>query len=312
MKFNKKNSGNIILFSLLIILAAVLVIGIKKDSAEGLDNKDTSTQLSSVTNNKNTTNTDSNKTEKKNAAEKNNTKKTDRFEGLTLTNGDITVPVLCYHDVNPKQTNDMLMDPAKFKEQMQYLKDNKYTTLTMDELYGFLKEDKKIPEKSVVITFDDGYIGNYTYAMPILKELDLHATMFMISGMLNNELYVNEKQLKEMSDSDAFEIQSHTAMHEHLATLTEAKQLETMKTAKEKLESIIGKPVEYIAYPYGESNKNTRTAAKNAGYKLGFSLDGAMADKKDNNYNIDRLYVSNNYTMDQFIKKLTTAPRDPQ
>lgn len=305
MKTKKKSSANIIIFALLIILAVVLVIGINKNKKSNKLTNTGSTQSQATTNkNKSTAETET--------QTKDTEKETDRFAGLTVTNGDITVPVLCYHDVNPKQTNDMLMDPAKFKEQMQYLKDNNYTTLTMSELYGFLKEDKKIPEKSVVITFDDGYIGNYTYAYPILKELNLHATIFMISGMLDNELYVNEKQLKELSDSDAIEIQSHTAMHEHLATLSEEKQLATLKTAKEKLESVIGKPVEYLAYPYGESNKDTRTAAKEAGYKLGFSLDGAMADKSDNNYNVDRLYISNNYTMEQFITKITTAPKDPQ
>ena len=138
MNFIKKNSGNIILFSLLVILAAVLVLGMKKNSAEGLDDKNTATQTSAVTKNKKQpADNETKKTEKKEEP-----KKADRFAGLTLTNGDITVPVLCYHDVNPKQTNDMLMDPAKFNEQMQYLKDNNYTTLTMDELYGFLKEDK--------------------------------------------------------------------------------------------------------------------------------------------------------------------------
>lgn len=239
----------------------------------------------------------------------------DRFKDFSesdLTNDDINIPVLCYHDVNPKQTNDMLLDPNKFEEQMKYLKTNNYVSLTMSELYGFLRENKKIPKKSVVITFDDGYIGNYKYAYPILKKYNMHACMFMISDMLTNSLYVNEDQLKELSDSNVFEIQSHTAMHEDLTSLSKDRQIDTMKKSKEKLESITNKTVEFLAYPYGKSNKDTRTAAKETGYKLGFSLDGAMADKSDNDYNIDRLYISNDYDLDYFIKKITTSPKNPE
>lgn len=229
---------------------------------------------------------------------------TNRFEGFKLTFKNKGIPVLCYHDVNPAQSNELLLDPKKFKEQMKYLKDNGYLPLTLDELYSFLKENKPVPEKSVVITFDDGYRFNYSYAYPILKEFGFKATIFVISDFIDNDLYMTKTQLKELSDY-GLDIESHTAKHEDLSLLNEEMQVETMKKSKETLESLLGKKTNYIAYPFGRMNGDTKKAAEIAGYKLGFNLQHGLADRGDNIYNIDRIYISNNHSMDEFIKRVT-------
>lgn len=267
-------------------------------------NKNISPKSTVNTNTKSSNNIDA-------AADTNSTPKEDevRFNKATLTRGNIAVPVLCYHDVNPKQSNDLLLDPQKFKAEMQYLKDANYIPITMSEFYGFLRENKQIPEKSVLITFDDGYKGNYTYAYPILKEFNFKATIFMISDFVDNDLYLSKDELKELSNN-GIEIGSHTAKHDNLSELNKASQITTMKNSKKSLETILGKPVDCIAYPFGKSNSYTREAAKECAYKLGFNLNGKMADKSDNTYNIDRLYISNSYSLQQFINKLTKSPRN--
>lgn len=234
--------------------------------------------------------------------------KKDRFYGLKLTNADIGIPVLCYHAIDNSTTNELLLSPEKFKAQLKYLKDNGYTPLTMDELYGFLKEKKSIPEKSVVITFDDGYRDNYTNAFPILKEFDFKATIYVIADCIEDGMYMTKAQIKEMSDW-GIDIESHTAKHEDLSKLKFDAQYQTMKSSKETLEKIIGKNVDYIAYPFGKHNNDTRKAAEKAGYKLGFNLAGGLTDKSDNPYNLDRIYISNKHTMDQFVQKLTKTPK---
>lgn len=231
-----------------------------------------------------------------------------RFDGIKLTDADIGVPILCYHSISESKDNELLLSPEKFKSQLKYLKDNGYTPITMDELYNFLKNNKSIPEKSVVITFDDGYRDNYTTAFPILKEFGFKATVYVISNFVENDLYMTKAQIKEMSDW-GIDIESHTDNHEDLSKLTLDQQYETMKKSKEQLETILSKKVDYIAYPFGKFNANTRKAAEKAGYKLGFSLAGGLADKGDNAYNIDRLYISNNYTIDEFITKLTKTKK---
>ena len=88
----------------------------------------------------------------------------------------------------------------KLREQLQTIKDNGYTTLTMSELNDYLFKNKPIPEKSVIITFDDGYRDNYTNAFPILKEFNMNATIFVISSYINRDLYLTSDEIKEMSD----------------------------------------------------------------------------------------------------------------
>lgn len=231
-----------------------------------------------------------------------------RFDGIKLTDANIGIPILCYHSIAESKDNELLLSPEKFKSQLKYLKDNGYTPITMDELNDFLKNNKTIPEKSVVITFDDGYRDNYTTAFPILKEFDFKATVYVISNNLENDLYMTKAQAKEMSDW-GIDIESHTANHEDLSKLTLDQQYETMNTSKNQLEAILGKKVDYIAYPFGKFNANTRKAAEKAGYKLGFSLAGGLADRGDNTYNIDRLYISNNHTIEEFVTKLTKTKK---
>lgn len=246
-----------------------------------------------------------NSTEKSNINSTESEKNKDRFEGIKTTTKDINIPVLCYHDVTPNNpnNNELLVNPQKFKEQLKYLKDNNYTPITLDELYDYLKNKKPIPEKPVVITIDDGYEGNYDYAYPILKEFNFPATIFVISNYVGAKDYMTADELKEMSDN-GIEIESHTFKHDDLSTLDENKQIETFKSSKENLEKITGKPVDFVAYPFGRYNDETRIAAEKAGYKLGFNLSGDFADRKDNDFNIDRIYVSNNDSIEKFESRL--------
>ena len=75
-----------------------------------------------------------------------------------------------YHSISYEKGNILRVSKENFRKQMKYLKDNNYTTLTLDELYNYMKTGKIVPKKPIVITFDDGYKDNYTNAYPILKE----------------------------------------------------------------------------------------------------------------------------------------------
>ncbi|GFZ32692.1 hypothetical protein CSC2_32180 [Clostridium zeae] len=227
-----------------------------------------------------------------------------KFEGAKLTTADTGVPILCYHDVNPTKGNNLLLNPDKFKQQMKYLKDNGFFTLTLDELYGYLRENIAIPSKSIVLTFDDGYIGNYTYAYPILKEFGFTATIFMISECVDNGPYLTSGQIKELSEY-GIDIESHTTDHSDLTKLSLSKQIDIMKESKHSLEKLLNKPIDYIAYPYGKLNDNSKKAAAAAGYKMAFNVQGTLTDKRDNIYNLDRFYIGNNYSMSDFIRIVT-------
>ncbi|MBK1812425.1 polysaccharide deacetylase family protein [Clostridium sp. YIM B02505] len=227
-----------------------------------------------------------------------------KLNNSTLTTADIGIPILCYHDVNPTKGNDLLLNPDKFRQQMKYLKDNDYSTLTLDELHGYLRENIPIPSKSIVLTFDDGYIGNYTYAFPILKEFGFTATIFMISECVDKDSYLTSNQVKELSEY-GIDIESHTTDHSDLTKLSLSEQIDILEKSKHSLENRLNKPVDYIAYPYGKLNNNSKKAAAAAGYKMAFNLEGDYTDKKDNLYNLDRFYIGNSLSMSNFIKIVT-------
>lgn len=231
---------------------------------------------------------------------------TETFNGISLTKDDIGIPILYYHSVRPSADNEVIITPKKLKSELQYLKDEGYTTLTISELHDYLLNNSPIPKKSIIITFDDGYMDNYYNAFPILKELGMKATIFCVTSKLDGSYYLSVDAIKEMSDY-GIDIQSHTVTHPKLDSLTYDKQLAELKESKNILESITGKAVTSIAYPFGNFNDDTIKAAKAAGYSLGFTTNRGLADRKDDSLKIDRIYVSSNYDLKTFKEILATT-----
>lgn len=228
------------------------------------------------------------------------------FNGVSLTQDDVGIPILYYHSVSPSANNEVIITPELLRSELQYLKNEGYTTLTLKDLSDYLLNNSPIPLKSIVITFDDGYMDNYNNAFPILKELEMNATIFCITSRLDGSYYLSPDAIKEMSDY-GIDIQSHTINHPKLDSLTYDKQLAELKESKQALESITGKPVTSIAYPFGNFNDYTIRAAKSAGYSFGFTTNRGLADRTDDSFKIDRIYISSNYNLKLFKEILATT-----
>ncbi|PRR80825.1 Poly-beta-1,6-N-acetyl-D-glucosamine N-deacetylase precursor [Clostridium liquoris] len=227
------------------------------------------------------------------------------FTGSNLKYNTKGIPVLMYHSIDYEKGNELRVPKEKFRQQMSLLKEKGYTTLTLNELYGFFINGNPIPEKSVVITFDDGYVDNYYNAYPILKEFHFNAVVFVITNNIDKvKNYLTSDQIIEL-DNNGVEIESHTVNHEKLSTLGYDKQFETLKNSKEFLENLLNKSIDYIAYPYGDWNKNTLLAVRNANYKMAFSTSGTWSDKSDGIYTLDRVYVSADFDINEFEIRLT-------
>lgn len=231
---------------------------------------------------------------------KNNSSRSSNFSGSnTLINDNRGIPVLYYHSVNPNSTNEVIITPSLLKEHLSYLKSEGYISLTISEVQNYLINNEAIPEKSILITFDDGYMDNYEYAFPILKELNLKATIFCITNALDGSYYLSKDAIKEMSDY-GIDIQSHTVNHPNLDKLSYDDQLKEMIDSKNTLEELTGKEIYSIAYPFGDFNSDTIKAAKEAGYILGFTTNRGLSDRDDNALKLDRIYVSSNYDINTF------------
>lgn len=215
------------------------------------------------------------------------------------------VPVLMYHSIAVEKGNPIRMPKEQFEAEMKYIKESGYITITLKELYDYFENKVPIPDKAIVITLDDGYADNYNTAYPILKKYGLKATVFVVTSTIDvNKNCLNSSQIKEM-DKDLIHIESHTVTHRDLDKLTYSEQLKELKDSKGKLESILGRNVDYLAYPTGKYNNDTIKAAKEAGYKMALTTNGRWSDKSDGIFTLDRVYVSTFHSMDTFKERLS-------
>lgn len=230
------------------------------------------------------------------------------FNEATLVNDNRGVPVLYYHSVRESADNEVTISPEMLKTQLKYIKDQGYVTLTISELKEYLLNNSPIPKKSIVITFDDGYMDNYFNAFPILKNLNMVATIFCITSDLNGTYYLSIDAINEMCHY-GIDFQSHTVNHPKLDKMTYDEQLIELKESKKTLESITGKKVDCIAYPFGDFNADSIKAAKDSGYSLGFTTKIGFSDRDDNPLKLDRIYISSKYNMDTFKEILAKTEK---
>ena len=215
------------------------------------------------------------------------------------------VPVLMYHSIAVEEGNPIRMPVEQFDSEMKYIKDQGYTTLTMKELYSYFENQVPVPEKSIVITLDDGYSDNYTAAFPVLKKYGLKATVFVVTSTIDvNPNCLTSAQIKEM-DKAGIQIESHTVTHRDLDSLSYSEQLAELKDSKAALEKLLGRTVDFVAYPTGKYNDDTIKAVAEAGYKMAFTTNGRWSDKSDGILTLDRVYISTFHSMDVFKNRLT-------
>ena len=203
---------------------------------------------------------------------------------------DVKVLVLNYHMVNSMFIS-LAVEPSDFDWQMKYLVDHGYHSITPDELYDFLAGRGTLPDRPVLITFDDGYEDNYTNAYPILKKYNLKATIFIVTGFVSKRKgYLTWDQLREM-EKNGITAQSHTVTHAPLPELPDDRIREELVESKRKAEAELGHPVEYIAYPTGVHDLHIVGIAKEAGYKGGFTVKYGNVDRASNIYALERVPV---------------------
>lgn len=222
--------------------------------------------------------------------------------------GNIKVPILTYHFIannpNPKdRARDALsVPPDKFELQMEYLVQNGYTPVTLDTLYGIYNNQTQAPAKPVVLTFDDGYIDFYTNAFPILRRFNFHAVSFIPTGLIGGSYYMNWNQIKEIQASGLVTFEGHGVTHSSLVGMSFDKAYKELLDSKNMLYSQTGYPVNFIAYPYGTSNRTVWSAAQKAGYVGGLGTWYGKAFGPS--INMPRIKVSGFWTIKEFASRL--------
>ena len=194
-----------------------------------------------------------------------------------------TVPILCYHRFGAG-TSKMVMSPAKFATQLDWLARNGYRVIRLAEaaeLRDFLAGRKALPAKSVVITFDDGYESVHRHAFPLLRQYGFPATLFVYTDFVGAGDALRWSQMKEMADSGLVDIQSHSKSHrnliERLAGETDERYRINLTAEMQVPRDLIqrqleGVKVRHIAYPYGDANATVTDAATRQGFELGATV----------------------------------------
>ncbi|KAB7707359.1 polysaccharide deacetylase family protein [Bacillus aerolatus] len=241
---------------------------------------------------------------------------------------DLGIPVLMYHHMleQPEQTpfekNSMVIKVSEFQKQMDYLKQNGWKTILLQELDRYLNNEQNLTGKVAVITFDDNYLSMQKYAYPILKENNQKAVSFVIGGKTRSFAqswdpmtlqYMGYKEMKETID--IFDFQHHTnGMHlrerETLIPYLISKTQKEIELDLIKGREHIGKPLEdpssiqYLAYPWGQYSSHTIQAAKAAGIRLAFTTETGNVQRGDQPYILKRQGIGPYHTMDDFVKKI--------
>ena len=234
------------------------------------------------------------------------------FIGSLFQSAKDGIPVLNYHQINDTEKNALTVNTEQFEAQMKYLSENGYTTITPADMLDAWENGTKLPEKPVIITFDDGYLDNYNHAFPILEKYQLKATIFLISDYVNTyPNYLTWSAVQDMQESGLIDFESHTLSHEELTkapSLDEAKH--QLIGSKQAIEWNLGKQVNFIAYPCGEYDADIEQATKDAGYRAAFTVNYALAEPGEDPFILDRvpIFGSNSHTLARFKLRLTFAP----
>jgi poly-beta-1,6-N-acetyl-D-glucosamine N-deacetylase len=223
--------------------------------------------------------------------------------------------VLQYHhisDITPKSTS---LSPVLFKQHLDYLFNNHFQVLSLEQVVNHLKYNKPFPDKAVLITFDDGYISIYDTAFALLKNKQFAFTVFVNTQPLTQNLrgMMTWSQLEEISKQKAT-IANHSVSHSHLTERLKNETLESWKirvtneiiSAQQLLLTHLKTDIKVFAYPYGEFNHELKFILKDLGY-LAFGQQSGAINNKSDLQGLARFPFGGNYgDMDDFIVKVNS------
>lgn len=221
----------------------------------------------------------------------------------TSSSSEQKIAVLNYHffydDEKGEQCNENICEPVRdFRKHLDYLRDNGYKTLTMDEFYKWMYGKIELPQKSVLITVDDGAMGtgahNGNKLIPILEEYKMHATLFLIAGWWDIKNY----------QSEYLDVRSHTYDMHNAGTcgkgqlLCNTKEID-LEDLKKSLDII--KNNDSFCFPFYQYNETSLQAVKEAGFKMSFIGGYRKAKRSDNKYLIPRYPIHKDTSLKTFI-----------
>jgi peptidoglycan/xylan/chitin deacetylase (PgdA/CDA1 family) len=222
------------------------------------------------------------------------------------------VPILMYHAIaRPGETSSRLaVSPSAFGAQLAFLHSEGFKTITVCELSAVLNEDAgKFPDRTIVLTFDDGYEDFHSQAMPLLERYGFTATVFITTGWVKDAgpplgqkrpgRMLSWSQITEAAHA-GIEIGGHSLHHPELDRLPEKLLRDELYTSRAQIEEKLGTQVTGLAYPFGYSNVRVRRAAREIGYDYGCAVSNMMVGPEPDLFALPRLTVGRSMAMPAF------------
>lgn len=249
-------------------------------------------------------------------------------------NTGVSVPIIMYHSVlkDNNMHGDYVISPQKFEDDIKYITDNGYTPVNSEDLIAYVNNGKPLPEKPIVITFDDGYYNNFFYVFPIIKKYNCKIILSPIAynsdiekKIIKQSAYYSHctwQQLKEMTSSGLVELGNHSYnLHESSGERLGTKKLpgeteneyrafikEDLSKAQDRFKEELGITPVLFAYPFGAISEESKPVVQDLGFKISLSCEEKIsvikAGDKESLYLLGRYLRANKYTTEQFFSKI--------
>ncbi|RXJ02963.1 polysaccharide deacetylase family protein [Anaerobacillus alkaliphilus] len=243
------------------------------------------------------------------------------------------ITVLMYHHFAEGEETSVTVDPERLRDQLVTLKEAGYETITERQLADYLNGlEVDMPDKPLVITIDDGYMSNYTIAYPILEELEMHATIYVIVNSRGTTPgyipHFDWDEAREMVASGWIDIQNHTFDHHFTIETINGKErpvlvgkmvidgveetdeqyreriMEDLRLAKEVIEAELGNEVFTLTYPFGAFNETVIDVATELGHQLMYTVKPGLVKKGDSPYELNRINADGKFTGADLLKEI--------
>ena len=236
------------------------------------------------------------------------------------------VTVLMYHRIGDAR-NDWerryCVSPERFASHMQALERRGMRPCRVEDFVSWLDGRGSLPERSFVLTFDDGFFGVYEHAFPLLAEMKWPATVFLVSGLIGKadswtehenpagttHPLLGRREILEMARG-GFSFHSHSRTHPDLRALSRDALADELAGARRDLEDLLGRPVPYLAYPYGWYDESVLDAARASGYAAAFSVQPGFNRRDVDRFRIRRLDVYGTDSARTLMRKVTFGSND--
>lgn len=251
----------------------------------------------------------------------------------TASSNKIPIPIIMYHGIYPNTRfcGPFVITPKELECDFQYILQKGYTAVTMQEVIDYVHEGIPLPPKPIILTFDDGQLGTYVYAYPLLKQYQLKAVFSIVGEYINSALltrdqnpcyaYLNWDQVREMADSGFVEVQNHSySLHSLIKNRKGSKKLpgellshyekilqEDVGGFQAQITKKIGKPPNTFVYPFGFVSKESIPILQKIGFKATLSCyEGInyISENPDSLFGLKRNNRPHGISSDRFFKSL--------